>query len=218
MLDLKAQSELADATAGLMRSCALAAAKTMTASACQGLSLWSDLVRASAIPRARGWWSMAPPAGPLRLAPWLSPSPWTSVVQINPWSPAMNPWSAIWPWLPARFDGRAWAPYARTWAGPSLTAWMPLAGWAAWNRAPLPIWSGRLEDVQAPPSATSSQGLMRPAPDGDFASYRSAGGHAAAQVIVAAPAAVARLEGPKVRTLLSPIDTLLGVWRAALGV
>ena len=45
MLDLDAHTRFADATAELMRSCAVAAAQTMTASAFQGLTLWSDLLR-----------------------------------------------------------------------------------------------------------------------------------------------------------------------------
>ena len=46
MLDYDTHSRLADATAELMRSCAVAAAQTMTASTCRGLMLWSDLLRA----------------------------------------------------------------------------------------------------------------------------------------------------------------------------
>ena len=45
MLDYDTHSRLADATAELMRSCAVAAAQTMTASACRGLMLWSDMLR-----------------------------------------------------------------------------------------------------------------------------------------------------------------------------
>ncbi len=46
MLDYDTHSRLADATTELMRSCAVAAAQTMTASTCRGLMLWSDLLRA----------------------------------------------------------------------------------------------------------------------------------------------------------------------------
>ena len=46
MLDYDTHSRLADATTELMRSCAVAAAQTMTASTCRGLMLWSDMLRA----------------------------------------------------------------------------------------------------------------------------------------------------------------------------
>jgi hypothetical protein len=52
----------------------------------------------------------------------------------------------------------------------SRLAWAPLQGWAAWSRACQP----QAEAAPAEP----------PSPDPAFASYRSAGGHAVAQVIV----------------------------------
>jgi hypothetical protein len=47
MLDFKAQSELAEAGATLMRTCAVATAQTMSASALRGLSLWTQVLRSA---------------------------------------------------------------------------------------------------------------------------------------------------------------------------
>jgi hypothetical protein len=62
-------------------------------------------------------------------------------------------------------------------------------------------------------AGTAANGAAPPAPDAGFASYRSAGGHAVAQVIVPA----IELAGITATTALSPMQTMLGVWRAALG-
>jgi hypothetical protein len=51
--------------------------------------------------------------------------------------------------------------------------------------------------------------------DASFASYRSAGGHALAQVIVPRTEELAE---PTARAWRSPLEAMLGVWRAALGV
>jgi hypothetical protein len=96
------------------------------------------------------------------------------------------------------------------WLGPSVTFWAPLADWGAWSRGAFPVWNGAL---QVPPSGTASNGAAAPAPDASFASYRSAGGHAVAQVIVPA----IELASLTATTALSPMQTMLGVWRAALG-
>jgi len=47
MLDFKAQSQLAEATANVMRACALATARVAGASALQGISLWSQMLSSS---------------------------------------------------------------------------------------------------------------------------------------------------------------------------
>jgi hypothetical protein len=44
MLTLKAQTELADAMAQMMRSCMLAATRTWSGPALRSLSLWADLI------------------------------------------------------------------------------------------------------------------------------------------------------------------------------
>lgn len=47
MLDIKAQSRLAEAAASMMRACALATARAAGASALQGMSLWAQMLRPS---------------------------------------------------------------------------------------------------------------------------------------------------------------------------
>ena len=64
------------------------------------------------------------------------------------------------------------------WAMQSRLAWDPLQGWAAWSRA------CRQADQAQPAEAPNPTQADAPAPDPAFASYRSAGGHAVAQVIV----------------------------------
>jgi hypothetical protein len=111
MHTVKSQTQLADATAEMLRACVLLTARTASLSASRSLSLWTQMLAAS----ARSPWSMQ-----------------------------------------------------------SRLAWAPLQGWAAWSRACLP------QAEEATPACTAEP----PSPDPAFASYRSAGGHAVAQVIV----------------------------------
>ena len=91
-------------------------------------------------------------------------------------------------------------------AGRSLSLWSELLEAAgavgSWNGA-----------AQPKPSRTQSSDAARAKPDADFASYRSAGGHAAAQVIVPA----VTMASVTATAALSPVQAMLGVWRAALG-
>jgi hypothetical protein len=207
MLDFKAQSQFIDATAAMMQSCVAAATSTFAASAWQGLSLWSDLLRAannpfSPPPERYPYWAGAPQA---RLSVWPSPSNWLAMPQLTRW-PA-------WPWLHddrAVFMDMPWTPFADTWwLGPSFTAWAPLGDWTAWGSASFKALNGLLD--QAPLMAPRT--AARFAPDYGYASYRSAGGHAVAQI--AAPAA--ELAGLTATAVLTPMHNLLGVWRAAFG-
>ena len=101
MFDVKAQTQLADASADMMRACALAVARAVNLSAYQGVSLWSQMLN-------------VPPASP----------------------------------------------------------------WSAWSRALLVASAAPLADVAGGPSPQA------PSDGSAFASYRSSGGHAVAQVIV----------------------------------
>ena len=69
-------TRFADATAELMRSCAVAAAQTMTVSACRGLTLWSDILR---------------PPDRLRVSQLSRPA-------------AANPFEVFWRFSPMRLD------------------------------------------------------------------------------------------------------------------
>ena len=48
MLDVRSHSQLAEATAGMMRACALATARAASAPVFQGMSFWSWMLRTSA--------------------------------------------------------------------------------------------------------------------------------------------------------------------------
>jgi hypothetical protein len=179
MLDFKTQSQLVDATASIMRSYLRAASNTFAVSAGRSLSLWSELLEAaSPCPASAG--QPQPAARPLG----ISPVDWMSTPRlVAPWS---APWST-WPWLAGSAAGMNWAPLAQTWwLGPSVTFWAPLADWGAWGRGSFPVWRGWNGAAQVPASSAVSNGAAGLVPDAGFASYRSAGGHAVAQVIVPA--------------------------------
>jgi hypothetical protein len=189
MLDFKTQSQLVDATASIMRAYVRAATDTAAASASRNLSLWSQMLEA-ATPR------QAPAERPEAPSPAL-PS---------------------WPWLPGAAPAMSWAPLAQAWwLGPSVKFWAPVADWGGWGSGPFPAWSGWNGAAQVPPSPAAANGSARPAPDAGFASYRSSGGHAAAQVIVPAIVPAMELASLTATTALSPMQTMLGGWRAALG-
>jgi hypothetical protein len=190
MLDFDAQAQLAGATAELMRSCAVATAYSMTTSAYRGLTLWSDMFRVPDVRRT---------ANPFETFWRLSPAGWLPKAQA-------------WPIA----DLGAWNPYAAVWKRAPYTSWTPFA---TWNAASWPGWTA----VQSKPSAevkaptNASGAAVRKASPSGLASYRSAGGHAVAQVIMGPmpdPAAIASLT---TATVFTPMQTMLGVWRAALG-
>lgn len=95
-----------------------------------------------------------------------------SVIGARP-EPAVHALTPSWPWLAGNAAGISWTPLAQTWwLGPSVTFWAPLAGWRAWA-----VPAGRQAAGDGPAHAGADK-------DGGFASYRSSGGHAAAQVII----------------------------------
>ncbi len=206
MLDFEAQSQLFDATAAMMRSCVAAATGAFAASACQGLSLWSDLLQAASRPFGAPAQSRYG-ADTLRSSLWPSPANWPAMPQPSAW--------AMFPWLPgdlATFD-MPWTPFTRTWwLGPSSTIWGPLADWTPWSGASLQAWSSWLDQAPLLSSTRAPNGLGAHVPDTSYASYRSAGGHAVAQVITPA----AELAEFTATVVMTPIHALLDVWRAAL--
>jgi hypothetical protein len=95
--------------------------------------------------------------------------------------PPVGAWAG-WPWIAGNIPSTS--PLARAWwLGPN-PQWGPLAGLAAWSRASLPAWNGWL--AQVPPTAprAAANGAGKRTAGGGYASYRSAGGHAVAQVIM----------------------------------
>jgi hypothetical protein len=203
MLDFKTQTQLVDATAAMMRSAVTATANTWAASACKGLSLWAELL-SGGHPR--------PGQQPQVASSSRGPTLWPSMAD---WmvAPQLYAWPA-WPWLSgAAGMGLAWTPTARSWPGPSFSLWAPLGDWRAWG-APASAWTdGNVGRPQ--PAAPSPATLPRPVAPASFpASYRSAGGHAVAQVVVSPMEELVELGA---KAVLSPMHTMLGAWRTALG-
>jgi hypothetical protein len=118
------------------------------------------------------------------------------------------------PWAPghaALATDLPWTPFVQVWwPGPSFMAWAPLADWTAWGAASFQAWASWLD--QAPLLTLAPAGSQGHGLESAYASYRSSGGHAAAQVI--APAA--DFAGLTVSAVLRPMHTVLGAWRAAL--
>jgi hypothetical protein len=207
MLDLKSQSELVDATAAMMRSCVTAATNSFAASAWRGFSLWSDMMLAAGRPRPPAAHNGASAGTTSPFSFWPPPANWLSAPELARWS--------TWPWLPAAAAEPAkgtempWTPFMRTWwLGPSFTMWAPLGDWAQWSKATQQVmnpWVQHGPQVAAP--------RANPTPETGYSSYRSAGGHAAAQVIVPDAEQLAEVT---VSAVLTPMHTMLGVWRAAL--
>ena len=183
----------------MMRSCFAATTNTWAASANRGLSLWVELIGAGS-PRPE-------PARPFGMMLWPSMANWMTAPQLY-----------AWPWLPSRGPGMTWTPFVRTWPGPSFSLWAPLGDWSVWGRAPMPAWSGWLDAATKPmtmlpaPVRSTPDGPKMPASPG-FSSYRSSGGHAVAQVVVP----VTEIAELTATAVLSPMHTMLGVWRTALG-
>lgn len=207
MLDYKTQAQLVDATAAMLRSYLTATTNTLAASAWRGLSLWAEMVGVGAA-------SCKPAAG---RAPtlWPSMANWMSAPQVGAWQ--------AWPWSLAG-NGEGVPAFAGRWAGPGtspgFSMWAPMPDWGMWSRASLPMWNAWLAPLSAPaaaePAPVAKPAVPDPAP---YASYRSAGGHAAAQVIVPEIVSMPVLEIAEVTAtvVLNPMHTMLGVWRAALG-
>ena len=176
MLDFRTQSQLIDATAAMMRSCLLATTNNWAASACRGFSLWAELMESGS--RRDG------------ALPAFGPMLWPSVVSWADLSGLCG--GPIWQ-LPAGSASLGWTPFARTWLGPSFSLWAPLADWTAWSRASIPAWNVWLEPLAGYKASAfaDAAGRSTTAEPPSYASYRSAGGHAVAQVIHAAEGGMA---------------------------
>lgn len=199
MIDLDAHAQLADATAELMRSYALATAQTMTTSACRGLALWSDMLRAPGPTSAPARSTASPFDAFWRMLPtsWLPPG--------SPSWP-QTPWQTY--WMSGGMPAFGWTPYTSAWTSP----WSA-GNWATWTSRYWPTWNCGIPvaDPLAAPAAMASA-MLQAAP---YASYRSAGGHAAAQVIML-PEPAAAMPGLTMQAAITQMQTVLGFWRSAL--
>lgn len=172
MLDYKTQTQLVDATAAMLRSYLAATTNTLAASTWRGLSLWAEMMGANAT-------GARPVAA-------KAPTLWPSMAN---WMTAPQPY--VWPTWPWAASGKAasmpFAPFTQTWFGPSFSMWTQMPDWGVWGRTSLPMWNGWLAPRAMATTTAKAQPPARPVAQeaAPFASYRSAGGHASAQVIVA---------------------------------
>jgi len=187
MLVYKTQIRLVDASASIWRAYLRAAGETLASSG-RGWSLWLAMLAAASARHA-----------PTAATHWLAPRSLD-----NGLVPAHGGW------LTCGAPGAGWVPMAPMWwVGPGWMFWAPCASGRAWTNSaacpssPTPV-----------PAASKAPAGGRLAPDAIFARYRSVGGHAAAQVIV--PAIDTRAQ-VMAKATLSPVDAMLGIWRAALG-
>jgi hypothetical protein len=193
MLDLKTQSHLVDASASILRAYLRATSDTLAASAGRSWWLWAQMLGTGNPHRAA-------------LGPTGAPSP--SLPSTVTWLMLVH-----WPWLTCG-PGMAWAPWAQMWwAGPSLTSWAPCAQWRQSSAGAFRVRTNWRDPTPTPPSP--AQAHVPSARDAGYASYRTAGGHAVAQVTVPmadGPADVNASVG------LSPVQAMFSVWCAALRV
>jgi hypothetical protein len=185
MLDFKTQSQIVDATASVMRWYVTAAINTSAASTCRGLSLWSELLDATAPRNASARQNRGAEIG-VSISPSHADGMETPLGRM-----------AQWPWPTDSIPSTS--PLARAWwLGSHPAMWSPLAGWTAWSRASLPAWNGWLAPATTSSAArTVPNGAAKRADDSGYASYRSAGGHASAQVIMGTAQTNGRASPPK---------------------
>jgi hypothetical protein len=188
MLNFKAQSHLADAIASIQRA-QLRASSDALAASLQGWSMWVQML------------SLRPA---IDEDPMPVPSEWAWRM---PWSmPWLMSWPSSGPWQGRSCDA----------AQLGLALLAPI-GWAAPGHGlRAPSAGGSPGKVRVPPGRLS-QPTPLPAPRAAAgpAFYRSAGGHALAQVIVPPTEEVAVATA---RAWLTPLEAMFCLWRAALGV
>jgi hypothetical protein len=209
MLNSQAQSPLADALASILRAQLRATSDALAASV-RGWSMWTQMLKARPAmdeqPMARTQW------------------PHSRIAWSMPWSTFGSAlWSMSWPMnrpLPGLLEGGTCdvarfgfvAFPAIWWAALAHACWAPSAAVRAGKPGlvPQPIFALPPAVLAGAPDPAFSAGR-----DASFASYRTAGGHALAQVIVKPSEELAQATA---RAWLSPLEAMLGLWRAALGV
>jgi hypothetical protein len=210
-LNSKAQSPLADALISILRAQLRATSDALAASV-WGWSMWAQMLKAKPAMDEQPMAARSPWPHP-RIAwstPWLMPSsmPFGSML----WSMSDRPSPGLGGSCDvSRFGFVPFPPI--WWTALGRACWAPFADARAWTAGP------PRHPIPAPPPAVHA-GLgpdrgFNAGRDTNFASYRSAGGHAVAQVIVKPTEELAQATA---RAWLSPLEALLGLWRATLGV
>jgi len=193
MLDLKTQSHLVDASAAILRAYLRATSDTLAASAGRSWWLWAQMLGTGNPHRAA-------------LGPTGAPSP--SLASTITWLMPVH-----WPWFTCG-PAMTWAPWALMWcAGPSLTSWAPCAQWRQLSPGAFRVRTNWSDPTPTPPSR--AQAHAPSARDAGYASYRSDGGHAVAQVTVPMADGLADVNAS---VSLSPVQAMFSVWCAALRV
>jgi hypothetical protein len=177
----------------------------MTTTACRGLTLWSDMLR----PPVRR------PALSLSHAAMANPFEVFWRMSAAGWMPKARSWPLA-DWMPADAQALHWTPYAAAWSRAPYASWTPLGDWASWGRVYWPAWTVQPASagVFAAPAAMSQRAIRYASPS-TYASYRTAGGHAVAQII--APVSNPVTAGLTATAVATQMQTLFGFWRTALG-
>jgi hypothetical protein len=248
MANCNAQPDLADALALVLRAQLSATSDALTGSLRCWSLLWTQMLARPATvdrPVPAQTWPIPGPIpglipGPI-LGPLFRPDLWTdlwpvlwpvfwpglwpiprpmhrSMAWLSSWpmnwpSPWPSPWLSLEPWQEGTGDRTrlGFFPLAPIWWTAGRAVWAPSAGTGAGKACQLAAPYRLRPSVAEPPAAAHATAGL----DASFASYRSAGGHALAQVIVPPSEELAEATA---RAWRSPLDALLGVWRAALGV
>jgi len=194
---LNVQAQFADALASILRA-QLRAASDALAVSVRGWAMWTQMLTRPAIdeqpmaarsqwPHPRFAWSLG------------------SSMPGSMFGPIL--WSLCWPMsqpLPGLWQGGT-CDLARLGFVPFAPIW-----WTALGRG---SWAPSANVLPAVGTAGPGRGCNA-GRDASFASYRSAGGHALAPVIVKPTEELAQATA---RAWLSPLEAVLGLWRAALG-
>jgi len=207
MLNVQAQSPFADALVSILRA-QLRAASDALAVSVQGWSMWTQMLTRPAIDEqpmaARSQWPHPRFAGsmggsmPGSMSGSMSGSMFGPMLWSLSW-PIKQPLPGLWQWGTCDVARWGFVPFAPIWwTALGRGCWAPSA-----NALPSAVHAGPR------PGRGCNAGR-----DASFASYRSAGGHALAPVIVKPTEELAQATA---RAWLSPLEAVLGLWRAALG-
>jgi hypothetical protein len=167
--------ELADVATDVLRSCALTAAQTVGAQACQGLSLWLCFLGAP-----RTFTGTVAGTSPQ----WASGGDALDVAGEG--APAASIWPWIWAPLGAKTPAQNQSRPSLPWTDPVLSPWQPFVGWTALG-ALGNLWLAWSQSLTPSPLAIAGAiaGATKDAVVvADYPRYRSADGHAVAQLVM----------------------------------
>lgn len=117
---------------------------------------------------------------------------WYALATVNASAASASRGLALWTeWLEAAAARQSSVAHAGRsasmwWLGAGAPWWAQAPAWTAWGRVPLPDWNGWIAQTRPPMRADAgpSAATLEPAAGSGVAAYRTAGGHAVAQVIM----------------------------------